>query len=202
MKSPTPNRNKARIRANVRRGTESTHAPLVAQKHPTALQKPMICERCGAVFLRKARRRGRHLDHATVENARWGTCPACGQVRCGEYYGRVLVRDAFGADAQAIERRVQNVASHAEFTQPERRVVSLEWMGPGFEVLTTSQKLAHRIATELRKAFGGRTTFEWSHNDGSLLAVWKPKAGPAQHPAASPVKSSVKPTGPDTATHA
>jgi hypothetical protein len=52
--------------------------------------------------------------------------------------------------------------------------------GPTLEVLTTSQKLAHRIATELRKAFGGRTTFEWSHDDGSLLALWEPRAGSAR----------------------
>jgi hypothetical protein len=72
------------------------------------------------------------------------------------------------------------VASHAEFTQPERRLVSIEWKGSELEVLTTSQKLAHRIATELRKAFGGRTTFAWSHDDGSLLAVCEPRAGSAR----------------------
>ena len=38
----------------------------------------------------------------------------------------------------------------------------MEWTGSALEVLTTSQKLAHRIATELRKAFGGRTTYAWS----------------------------------------
>jgi hypothetical protein len=130
MKSPRPNRNKALIRANVRRGAKSMRVPLVAQRHGNTLQEPMICERCGAVFVRKAWRRGRRLDHDTIDAARWGTCPACEQVRRGEYYGRVLVRDAAGADREALERRVQNVASRAEFTQPERRLISIEWKGP------------------------------------------------------------------------
>jgi hypothetical protein len=40
------------------------------------------------------------------------------------------------------------------------------------EVLTTSQKLAHRIVHELRKAFRGRARYAWSA-DGSLLATWE-----------------------------
>jgi hypothetical protein len=53
MKSPRPNRNKALIRANVRRGAKSMRVPLVAQKHGNALQEPMICERCGAVLFER-----------------------------------------------------------------------------------------------------------------------------------------------------
>lgn len=39
-------------------------------------------------------------------------------------------------------------------------------------LLTTSQKLAHRIAHELEKAFGGRTTYAWL-DDGCLEARWR-----------------------------
>jgi hypothetical protein len=42
----------------------------------------------------------------------------------------------------------------------------------GLDVLTTSQKLAHRIVRELKKLFRGRTTYRWS-DDGSLFAVWE-----------------------------
>jgi hypothetical protein len=40
-------------------------------------------------------------------------------------------------------------------------------------VLTTSQKLAHRIARELQKAFGGRARYTWSDQDGALTAIWQ-----------------------------
>ena len=74
----------------------------------------------------------------------------------------------------AIRRRIRNVAQRAGFTQPERQIVSTEWDGVTLEILTTSQKLAHRIAHELAKAFGGRAKYEWSRADGEagLLATW------------------------------
>ena len=42
----------------------------------------------------------------------------------------------------------------------------------GLEVVTSSQKLAHRVAREIQKAFGGRATYDWDAADGSLSAVW------------------------------
>jgi hypothetical protein len=41
------------------------------------------------------------------------------------------------------------------------------------EILTTSQKLAHRLARELQKAFRGAVSYAWSDRDGELLAVWR-----------------------------
>jgi len=72
-----------------------------------------------------------------------------------------------------IRRRIENVGARAAATQPERRVVSVEWVGGDLEVLTTSQKLAHRLVHELKKVLGGKATYEWS-DDGSLFATWKP----------------------------
>lgn len=70
-----------------------------------------------------------------------------------------------------IRGRIQNVAARAARTQPERKLISTELSGDTLEVLTTSQKLAHRIAHELRKAFGGKATYSWA-DDGTLSAVW------------------------------
>ena len=90
-----------------------------------------------------------------LDRAQWGTCPGCAQAAGGEYHGRVLRRGAtVAAQLDAIRRRIRNVARRAEFTQPERRIVSIEWDGNTLEILTTSQMLAHRIAHELAKAFG------------------------------------------------
>jgi hypothetical protein len=44
--------------------------------------------------------------------------------------------------------------------------------GATIEVLTTSEKLAHRIARELEKAFRGAAAYHWSDGDGRLLAIW------------------------------
>jgi hypothetical protein len=48
-------------------------------------------------------------------------------------------------------------------------------------VLTTSQKLAHRIVREVEKLFGGKPRFAWSDKDGSLFATLKiPSKTPAR----------------------
>ncbi len=64
------------------------------------------------------------------------------------------------------------MAEHAQLTQPERRPVSAAHDGNVLEVLTTSQKLAHRVVRELQQAFRGRASYEWS-DGGSLFAVWE-----------------------------
>ena len=135
--------------------------------------EPTLCERCGAVLLRRTWRRGTDLkpSHAVLAGATWSVCPACVQVANEEYMGRVtLDGDLVRSDTAVLRRRIANVASRAEHTQVEHRVVSIDRTPDGkLVVLTTSQKLAHRIVHELKKAFGGRATYRWS-DDGSLEA--------------------------------
>jgi NMD protein affecting ribosome stability and mRNA decay len=123
------------------------------------------------VFLHKAWRRGR--DIGVVLKSVWDVCPACQQVDHGVFYGHVLIRGLTEAAREdEILRRISNVAERARFTQPERRIVTLQRAGTGFDVRTTSQKLAHRIVRELEKAFGGRVRLRWSDSDGRLFATW------------------------------
>jgi hypothetical protein len=163
------------FRALVRRGSESSKAPRVARKASPRLREPTICKSCGASFVRRSWRK-RPLTASLFDEASWGSCPACEQTGHGEYYGRVLVTPTDVLDRDALDRRIRNVARRAGHTQPERRIVSIDWSDGRLEVLTTSQKLAHRIARELAKAFGGRSSFRWSSDDGSLTAVWHPEA--------------------------
>jgi NMD protein affecting ribosome stability and mRNA decay len=123
--------------------------------------------------MRRTWRRNRPITRELLEAADWVQCPACEQKKNGIAYGRVVAKGSLDARRlAAIERRVHNVAERAGFTQPERTIVSMERTGDGLEVLTTSQKLAHRIASELEKAFGGRTKYAWAGDDGSLSATW------------------------------
>jgi hypothetical protein len=140
-----------------------------------------MCERCGAVYSRKTWRAGERTARTSLIGVGWAVCPACRQAREGEYFGRVLIGGPLTEERAALmERRIRNVAARAEFTQPERRVLSVRpWRG-GLEVLTTSQKLAHRIARELEKAFGGDATYRWASRDGELRATWEAPAAPAR----------------------
>jgi NMD protein affecting ribosome stability and mRNA decay len=138
--------------------------------YPEAAQ----CGGCGAVYLRKTWRRSepRRIG-AYLKGAERVLCPACRQVGEGRAYGRVLLRGEWLLEHEAeVRRRIAAVESRARHTQPERRIVAVARRGAALEVTTTSQKLAHRVARELEKAFGGEAAYAWSDRDGSLRATW------------------------------
>jgi hypothetical protein len=174
--NPTGPTGRGLIRSLNRRGTRSNMSPPVAQKE-RAPEDPSVCDVCGSVYTAKTWRRDRPLPAKLIDAAAWTICPACKQAKTGRYFGRVIVRGASAlSNLDAIRARIANVERRAEFTQPERRIVSSVWDGTTLEVRTTSQKLAHRIARELQKAFGGRARYTWSDQDGALTAVWQSEA--------------------------
>ena len=162
---------KGMIRA-ANRSSAATGKVARAERAAGRMTEPTVCDRCGAVLSGRTWRQ-RLVTPALLARARWRQCPACAGMPSGEYWGRVVIRGAFAAaDDEAIRRRIQNVAARARHTQPQRRLVSVQREGDGLEVLTTSQRLAHRIVHELKKTFRGRASYQWS-DDGSLFAVWE-----------------------------
>ena len=164
---------KGLIRSLDRRGSRSDMSPPVTRK--ASFIDPSVCDRCGAVYTNRTWRRGRSMPQQLASAAAWVVCPGCAQAESkDEYYGRVLVEVPEGAATRdELLARINNVESRAKSNQPERQVVSRTWDGNQLEVLTTSQKLAHRIAHELAKAFGGKPRFQWSDEDGTLFARLK-----------------------------
>ncbi|HVA76941.1 MAG TPA: hypothetical protein VNF27_03555 [Candidatus Binataceae bacterium] len=163
---------KGKIRSLNRRGTRSDKSPPVVRK-ARSYSDPSICEKCGSVYTSKTWRERRPLTRALMNQATWATCPACEQVDKGQYFGRVSLSGPYLiGHVDAIRARIANVERRARFTQPERRVVAADFDGSTLEVLTSSQKLAHRIAHEIEKAFGGSVTYSWSDSDGTLAATW------------------------------
>ena len=169
---------KGLIRSLSRRGTR-TDKLRPAEKSVGRRRGPAVCERCGAVFVRLTWRRDRAMTHGFLARVRWVVCPACKQTDRGEALGRVMNKGAYAAtNEEVIRQRIENIAARAQFTQPERRLVSIERQGNVLEVLTTSQKLAHRIVQELKKLFRGRAAYHWS-DDGTLFATWERSGGRA-----------------------
>jgi NMD protein affecting ribosome stability and mRNA decay len=169
-------KSKGLIRSLNRQGVRDDKSPAVVKKAKTP-KDPSICERCGAIYERKTWRGDRKVTHELAKVAEWTVCPACEQVSRQEGQGRlVLLGAGVGANRDLIRRRMDNVAKRAAATQPQRRIIAVDELGPrgeaGLEVLTTSQKLAHRIVHELRKLFGGDATYSWQ-DDGTLYAEWR-----------------------------
>jgi hypothetical protein len=170
---PPVARDKGLIRSLNREFVRTGQAPRPVEASSGHLREPSACERCGAIFSRRLWRRDRKVTAPLLDRVHWTICPGCQQASQEVGFGRVLVRGAYAAaNEELIRRRIANVAARAAFTQPERRISSIERQGDVLEVLTTSQKLAHRIVRELKKLFRGRATYAWS-DDGTLLATWQ-----------------------------
>lgn len=159
-------------RALDHRGARADKSPKVAAER--VYKSGTICEGCGAVYsLKTWRRSGRRTAAALDSGASTGRCPACLQVGEGRAYGRVILRGAWLKEHEdEVRHRIANVEARARHTQPERRVIEIARGKDGLEVMSTSQKLAHRLVREIEKAFGGRSAYRWSDTDGSLTATW------------------------------
>jgi hypothetical protein len=113
----------------------------------------------------------RTVTGALLERARWVRCPACVQTAEKTGFGRAVIRGAYAlANDELIRRRIVDVASRAARTPPERRISTLDRHDDLIEVITTLQKLAHRIVRELVNPFRGRASYTWS-DDGTLFAT-------------------------------
>jgi hypothetical protein len=87
---------------------------------------------------------------------------------------RAVLRGASVLEREGeFRRRIENVAKRAGGDHPERAVVAISRAGDDLEIATSSQQLAHRIVKEMKKAFRGQASYEWSREDGSLLAIWQ-----------------------------
>jgi NMD protein affecting ribosome stability and mRNA decay len=160
------------MRSLNRQAVRDNKGPQVRRKMPP-IHEPTICARCGAIFLRKTWRHDHHLSDEQIERGRWGFCPACEQVARQEGQGRLVIRGVQAQKRGEVRRRLENAAKRAMKTQPERRIVSIDAGNEGnaIEVLTTSQKLTHRLAHEVKKLLRGRVSYSWS-DDGTLFATW------------------------------
>lgn len=163
---------RGRQRALDHRSVESGRTPPTVGEF--AYAEGTMCPQCEAVYSRKTWRRSNLRKARALEaNAQRKACPACVQVEEGRAYGRVVLSGAWLKRHELeVRQRIKNVEARARHTQPERRVIEIAKTRDGIEVMSTSQKLAHRLVREVEKAFGGRSSYRWSELDGSLTAKW------------------------------
>lgn len=162
-------RDKGLTRALNRSGARSQKgSPAAPRRNPP---EGALCERCGNTF---------HHRHWSLPEPRdrpmrpsWAICPACRLVATHEFYGRVVIRGAEAMrERDAIRALVSHLAERERVAKPQARLVSFSEERDGLEVLTTSQKLAHRMVNALLRAFGGKAHFAWASRDGELTATW------------------------------
>jgi hypothetical protein len=143
-----------------------------------AMPEPEVCEDCGAVYVN---RRWTAPDTAQLDkrHKHWRpshitVCPACEQKRSGEPRGFVYLDGAFFvAHHEEIEQLLNNEAERAAEDNPLARI--LEWRrgdGHKLTVTTTTEHLPQRLGHALEKAFGGRSHYDFSHENKLARVNW------------------------------
>lgn len=168
---------------NKRKYTNATFTKRVdheAGRHHTlrAAREPAVCENCGAIY---ANRRWTTANEEVVKvsSKRWRpsqmiVCPACKQKRTGEPRGFVYLDGAFFvAHHEEIEQLLRNETQRAAEDNPLARV--MEWKRDDrhkLTVSTTTEHLAQRLGHALKKAFGGTTHYNFSHENKLARVNW------------------------------
>jgi hypothetical protein len=141
-----------------------------------AMPEPAECVECGAVWADRrwtaaslVRESGRHH----VRPPRPVLCPACKQRFAGEPRGFVTVEGEYAAGHRLdIERLVTHEVAHAQEDNPLAQVLEMQWGADRLEISTTTEHLAQRIGTALRKAHGGKVSFDFSHENKLARVTW------------------------------
>jgi NMD protein affecting ribosome stability and mRNA decay len=163
-------------RSLVRKGPRTEQGTGVVRTVPQT-PEPGRCSCCNAILEYETSRRVERRVPFDLPGALLVAdtmCPACLHARDREYYGRVHLRAGrfLSSHEHEMRARIHMIEARARNTQPDGRILALVRRSDGLEVRTTSQRLAHRIAQELVKAFRGRATYDWSDRAGELLATW------------------------------
>lgn len=145
---------------------------------PRAKSEPAVCEECGAVYANRrwtaANTDSGNERHKDWRPARETICPACERKRSGEPRGFVyLDGDFFVTHHEEIEQLLNNEAERAAEDNPLARILEVK-RGDGHKltVSTTTEHLAQRLGHALEKAFGGKTHYDFSHENKLARVNW------------------------------
>ncbi|MCS6897461.1 MAG: BCAM0308 family protein [Nitrospira sp.] len=137
---------------------------------------PVICRSCHAIYADKRW----YLDRIeagqllTSRSTRTLLCPACQKIRDDYPEGIVTLK---WADLQKHEVEIRNLIANVEeralSVNPLERVMKITRVGEDLEVQTTSDRLAQRLGRELVKAYKGRATTRWAHQDVLARVTWQ-----------------------------
>jgi len=142
-----------------------------------ASKKTTVCEGCHAVYKKKRWYADPNLYNAAVaiRDTAVAVCPACLKIRDNFPGGIVTLKgDYVLPHKQELLNLIKNEEARARGFNPLERVMSVKESGYGSMVIsTTNEKLAQRIGRAIRKAFGGKVTYQWSHDNKLARVDWQ-----------------------------
>lgn len=135
-----------------------------------------ICEGCYSVYRNKRWYAGQMPFKEVIKKheAIKVVCPACLKIR-DNFPGGILTLK--GKDSLLYKKDLMNLIRNEEERarglNPLERIMSIKEDGYGNIIIsTTNEKLAQRLGREIKKAFHGRVSYQWSHDNKLLRVDW------------------------------
>ena len=140
-------------------------------------QRLSVCDGCHAVY----RNKRWYSDPEQFEElskspaAVHMVCPACLKIRDNFPGGIVTLKGGYiVSHRQALLNLIRNEEERARQVNPLERVMSIREDGFGkLIVQTTNEKLAQRLGRSIGKAFHGKVSYNWSHDNKLLRVDWE-----------------------------
>jgi NMD protein affecting ribosome stability and mRNA decay len=143
---------------------------------PKGASQASACEGCHSVYKNKRWYGDPKLYDAAIKvpDTAAIVCPACQKIRDNFPGGIVTLKgDYVLPHKQDIMNLVRNEEARARGFNPLERVMSVKENGYGSIVIsTTNEKLAQRLGRAIRKAFQGKVTYQWSHDNKLARVDW------------------------------
>jgi hypothetical protein len=142
-----------------------------------AAQRVSLCGSCHSVYRNKRWYVDADLYEALRKDA--GTadvvCPACLKIRDNFPGGIVTLKGSYiVTHRQGLLSLIRNEEERARAVNPLERVMSVRDDGFGRLIITTTnEKLAQRLGRSIGKAFHGKVSYNWSHDNKLLRVDWE-----------------------------
>ena len=159
---------------NIRRNIENYGDPYI---QTTGHSEVVVCSQCKSVYHDQRwylEEQAREMVKAKRDGIGSTICPACSKIRDKMPGGIVKLTGAFlDSHRQEILNLIHNESDKAKQLNPLERVMDIETIDSGIDVLTTNERLAQRIGKALHKAYSGAVNYAWSHDTKLARVTWQ-----------------------------
>ena len=130
---------------------------------------PALCPKCDAVFAE-----GRWTWDSPPVDADEQTCPACQRIHDRFPAGYVMVKGKFLAEHRdEIVALIKSKEELEKADNPMQRIMAIDDVADGLQVMTTHSLLARGIGEALQEALAGDLKLRYSRDENLLRATWK-----------------------------
>lgn len=136
--------------ANARYAPEHTE-----HEFPKGVKGIVFCGTCGIAYYKKSWHRNLRYFKSFEKDmpVAFRTCPACQMIKNKQYEGMVRLVGVPKNLQGEVERLIRGYGERAEQRDPLDRVIGIKKVSNGFEVTTTENQLAQKLARKITETF-------------------------------------------------